>query len=221
MIKLHKTYPAPASLSSQECTDTLDAINDKIAKGKKVLSEDYKTLYGKPDVRTQLMVDQHKKCAYCEKTLEDEPRHVEHYRPKSKYHNLAFTWNNLFGCCWACNNKKGNVFPVEDETKRFTSQEIPLLINPYIDDPAEYIAFHEDIATTKQGLTGLKKRKAEETIKLLLERKDLQDRRRRNWVVFDRIRKAFAATNNLELQTMLGEFTDEKHEFAGMFKYQQ
>lgn len=221
MIKLHKTYPAPTSLSSQECTDTLNAISEKIGKGVKVTSDDYKSLYGKQDVRAQLMTDQHKKCAYCEKTLEDEPRHVEHYRPKSKYYNLAFTWNNLFGCCWACNNKKGSVFPVEDETKRFTSQEIPLLINPYIEDPAEFIAFHEDIATPKQGLTGLKKRKAEETIKLLLERKDLQDRRRENWVLFDGIRKAFEATNLPELQALLGEFTKDNHEFAGMFRNQQ
>lgn len=220
MIKLQKTQPAPASLSSQECRDTLVAIRIKKANGEKVTSKDFDTLYGKEDVRQQLMDDQCKKCAYCEKSIEDEQRHVDHYRPKSMYNNLAFTWDNLVGACWACNLKKHDDFPLDDENNRFTEREIPLLINPYIDDPSEYIAFHEEVAVPKKGLTGLKLRKAEKTIELLLQRNALENRRRAKWKLFKEAQKRLV-DKPIELQSFLELLSNKEQVFSGMFKYQQ
>lgn len=220
MIKLKKTQPAPASLSSQECRDTLEAIRIKKDTGGKVTAKDYDTLYGKEDVRQQLMVDQDKKCAYCEKTLVDEQRHVDHYRPKSLYYELAFTWDNLVGACWACNKDKSYQFPLDDEAKRFTDREIPLLINPYLEDPSEYIAFHEEVAVPKKGLTGLKLKKAEKTIELLLKRDALENRRRSKWQLYKEAQKRLV-DKPIALQSYLDFLSNKEQEFSGMFKYQQ
>jgi uncharacterized protein (TIGR02646 family) len=220
MIKLQKSQQAPASLSSQECRDTLEAIRIKKATGGKVTAKDFDTLYGKEDVRQQLMDDQYKKCAYCEKTLVDEQRHVDHYRPKSLYYELAFTWDNLVGACWACNKDKSNQFPLDDERKRFTKREIPLLINPYLEDPSEYIAFHEEVAVPKKGLTGLKLKKAEKTIELLLKRESLENRRRVKWQLYKEAQKRLV-DKPVALQGYLELLSNKEQEFSGMFKYQQ
>lgn len=220
MIKLHKKQPAPTSLSSQECKDTLEAIRIKKAKGEKVTATDFDTLYGKEDVRQQLMNDQNKKCAYCEKPIEDEQRHVDHYRPKSLYNDLAFTWDNLVGACWKCNLDKKDNFPLSDESKRYTDDEEPLLINPYIDDPAEYIAFHEEVAEPKKGLTGLNLEKAKKTIELLLKRDSLENRRRAKWQIYKEAQNRLA-DNPRELQSLLDFMSKEENEFSGMFRNQQ
>ena len=191
-----------------------------------VTSEDYKSLYGKDDVRKQLKDDQHCKCAYCEKTLIDEPKHVEHYRPKSRYPDLAFTWDNLLGSCWACNIKKWNNFPLEDESKRYTSQEVPLLINPYNDDPADYIEFHEEEARPKSGLTGIMRQKAETTMEMLLKRPDLVYRRRCAWRKYKDFLLAVSHIRRDSIdygrfQNLINEYMVDEHEFAGMFRYQR
>ena len=221
MIKLKKTYPAPASLESQKCKDTLEAIFQKEAKGEPVTTEDFGTLYGKEDVREQLMNDQCNKCAYCESTILHEPRHVDHYRPKSIYHELAFKWDNLVGACWACNKDKCKQFPLDDESKRLTDDETPLLINPYTEDPSDYIAFHEEIAVPKKGLRGLQKRKAETTIKLLLENKDLEKRRKEMWRYYTTAKEAYETTHLLQFLDDVQQFTKDEHQYAGMFRNQQ
>jgi uncharacterized protein (TIGR02646 family) len=47
-------------------------------------------------------------CSFCDVyPLEDrstEP--IEHFKPKSKYPEVAFTWSNLYYICDLCNNKK-------------------------------------------------------------------------------------------------------------------
>ena len=78
MIKIQRTFPAPASL----------AIEAKKASGK----------YDKPDVVKQLREDAHDKCYICEmKGLQDPV--VEHLLPHKdgKYPDRKFDWNNLFG----------------------------------------------------------------------------------------------------------------------------
>jgi uncharacterized protein (TIGR02646 family) len=221
MIKLNKTYPAPASLSSKECVDTLEQIRQKEANGETITSKDFDTLYGKEDVRQQLMDDQSYKCAYCESTIRHEQRHVDHYRPKSIYHELAFKWDNLVGACWACNKDKGKQFPLDDESKRKTDNETPLLINPYLEDPSEYIAFHKEIAFPKKALQGLQMKKAETTIKMLLEDPDLEERRKEMWHYYTTAKLAYELTNSPQFLDDVQQFTKDEHQYAGMLRNQQ
>lgn len=87
MIKIERTFPAPASL----------AIEAKRASGK----------YDGPDVIKQLREDAHDKCYICEmKGLQDPV--VEHLLPhkNGKYPDRKFDWNNLFWSCGHCNGGK-------------------------------------------------------------------------------------------------------------------
>jgi uncharacterized protein (TIGR02646 family) len=84
--------------------------------------------------------------------------------PVRGYYWLASRWENLFPSCIDCNRVrthtimpggevltvgKGNRFPIADETARAgqegdESLEVPLLLNPYRDDPANHLEFLEE-----------------------------------------------------------------------------
>lgn len=87
MVKVERSFPAPASL----------AIESTKLSGK----------YDKPDVVEQLRKDFHDKCYICEiKDLQDPE--VEHLLPheNGKYPERKFDWNNLFWSCGHCNKVK-------------------------------------------------------------------------------------------------------------------
>jgi uncharacterized protein (TIGR02646 family) len=65
--------------------------------------------------KKQLKVESRGKCAYCEAST-DVVAHgdVEHYRPKSVYWWLAYTYDNYLYACQICNQKyKGDKFPTQ------------------------------------------------------------------------------------------------------------
>lgn len=102
------------------------------------------------------------------------PQDTEHYRPKGRidtdagnvqpaYWWLAADWDNLLPSCIDCNriqwhefadgtlhrSGKGELFPLADEAKRATAKgaevhEVPLLLDPCRDEPADFIDFVED-----------------------------------------------------------------------------
>lgn len=87
MVKIERTFPAPASLE---------------AEAKKLSGK-----YDKPDVVKQLREDAHDKCYICEmKGLQDPV--VEHLLPHKdgKYSDRKFDLNNLFWACGHCNSVK-------------------------------------------------------------------------------------------------------------------
>ncbi|RLC14856.1 MAG: TIGR02646 family protein [Deltaproteobacteria bacterium] len=51
-------------------------------------------------------------CAFCDGYPLGGFSHktIEHFRPKSQYPRLAYTWPNLFPCCNVCQNAKGEKF---------------------------------------------------------------------------------------------------------------
>ena len=131
-------------------------------------------VYKQPYVKEAIEKVFHKKCAYCETFyIAAQPVDVEHFRPKGAvlvdkqkkpgYYWLASEWTNLLPSCIKCNrantylmpnNKKEtmgkqNFFPLEDEAKRATKpgeerNEKPLLLNPFIDNPAKHLEFAVD-----------------------------------------------------------------------------
>lgn len=56
-------------------------------------------------------------CGYCERPcIRRQPgkpasSEVDHFRPRSRFPELAFTWENLIYVCRRCNQAKGNQFP--------------------------------------------------------------------------------------------------------------
>lgn len=87
MVKVERSFPAPASL----------ALESQKANGS----------YSMPDVVKQLKEDFHNKCYICELN-ELQDAQVEHLLPHldGKYPKRKFDWNNLFWSCGHCNNVK-------------------------------------------------------------------------------------------------------------------
>lgn len=165
--------------------------------------------YSGDDVKQQLITDHHKKCVYCECSLNGDYGHIEHFRPKGGYtvppnkkliqpgyYWLAYEWTNLLLSCSKCNTSyKKNNFALADESKRDIANkniadEEPMLINPSTEDPAQYIEFHQHIAAPKI-IDGVESARGRHTIELLRlnHRTDLVDNRRRKWESFNQLHK--------------------------------
>lgn len=109
------------------------------------------------------------KCCYCEQEVKyfniegsqqpQNTRTVEHYRPKSLYRWLTYSWDNLLLCCKGCNNPKDNDFPFEGTqitTPRandldaanihnlavdYNAVELPLYPHPELENPISHLTF--------------------------------------------------------------------------------
>jgi uncharacterized protein (TIGR02646 family) len=104
------------------------------------------------------------KCMYCESKIEHNSyAHVEHIKPKKKFPELEFTWDNLGFSCQICNTNKGEKY---DKTTLF--------INPYCENPEDHLVFLELYLYPRQG-----SERGEYTIKELdLNRPNLIERRK-------------------------------------------
>lgn len=74
---------------------------------------EWDTAYWKA-AKKQLKAESHQKCAYCEANAAVVAHgDVEHYRPKSVYWWLAYTYDNYLYACQICNQSyKGDHFPI-------------------------------------------------------------------------------------------------------------
>lgn len=91
-------------------------------------------------VKGELSAMQHRTCCYCEKREEQAKyRDVEHYRPKSLYWWLAWTWENLLFACIDCNREqKRNQFPLDPASVPLVAEEDPPgAERPLVIDPSD------------------------------------------------------------------------------------
>ena len=126
------------------------------------------------------------KCMYCEAKFEHVSyAHIEHIKPKRKFPELEFVWENLGFCCQLCNTNKGNKY---DEAVPF--------INPYNEDPEEHIIFLGFHIFPKQG-----SERGEYTIREIgLIRQELIDRRKDKIEGIDKMIKAAFRTSSESLR---------------------
>ena len=148
MIRIARVLE-PASLApvrNQGLSDARDALLQK----KKIVFEGYDV------VKKDLAAMQHQKRCYCEKRQEQAKyRDVEHYRPKSLYWWLAWTWENLLFACIDCNrDQKRDRFPLEPGSTSLVAEqappvgERPLLLDPSdssVEPTKEIVFFRERI----------------------------------------------------------------------------
>lgn len=124
--------------------------------------------YKHEDIRKQLKLMFHGRCAYCESKISHIAYpHIEHYRPKSKYPLLAVKWTNLLLSCERCNSSenKGDKFPT---TK---------LLNPCVDEPNQHFIFEYDKNTELANILGITARGMMTETTLNLNRVDLLQHR--------------------------------------------
>jgi len=74
------------------------------------------------------------RCMYC---LDSECSDIEHFWPKSPHSDRMYVWTNLLAACAQCGRFKGTKFPL-------ASDGTPLLIDPSIEDPWEFLDFDPD-----------------------------------------------------------------------------
>jgi len=168
MIQIVKD-PAPVNLVRSNKRQ-LAILLTKYAAG--IRTFDFTGAYRSEAVKLALRNNQFNKCCFSEAKFTGDDSHVEHYRPKGQvdewpagavytpgYYWLAYEWANLFLCKSTINSSyKRNFFPLVDEAQRNRSHhdtniEVPLLVNPAIDNPRNHIKFvgDEPVGITDQG----------------------------------------------------------------------
>jgi uncharacterized protein (TIGR02646 family) len=172
VIRLTRPQPEPEALQRKR-PEKLAAARAAIARGENI---DFSG-YGDDGAKEKLFNAQCRKCGYCEKREEQSKwREAEHYRPKSVYWWLAWTWENLLFACMDCNREhKKEQFPLVDEAQRLAAEqpapgnEQPLLIDPCDPDidPANEIEFRRQRVQRKERWTphGLTER-GRETVRI-------------------------------------------------------
>lgn len=118
---------------------------------------------------------QGKYCAYCERIVPENDRHIEHFFHKGSkpdgtapYRHLTFEWSNLFGCCGkassdTCGHYKDRVG--SGGPGPYNPNE---LIKPDTDDPSLFFEFLDTgVIEAKQDLSPQDMKKANETIRVL------------------------------------------------------
>ncbi|HFU74752.1 MAG TPA: hypothetical protein ENK66_00750, partial [Arcobacter sp.] len=168
--------------------------NSSSSEKEKKKVKDYESRYKQSDIKKSLKLIYNGKCAFCEQkiieckdnNLEECSSTVEHYRPKSKYYWLAYSWDNLLWCCYRCNQNKDNNFetvnsPVEYEksfkdkihvsTKSYQGVEEPKMIHPELESVIKKLSFNNGVISSNDP-------RIEYTIETCrLDRGDLNEKR--------------------------------------------
>lgn len=95
--------------------------------------------YNQQEVKDALKFMFNRKCAFCESTVTHiSYGEIEHFKPKSKFPDLCFNWDNFLLSCTVCNGtaNKGNKFPSSAEGGPF--------INPTVENPEDFFTFDYD-----------------------------------------------------------------------------
>lgn len=135
MIKLNRpTKPTLLQEKEEEWKKTLLEAIEKYGSYKKIPSTEKSNLikhYKEDEIRIPLFKSTNNKCSFCEcYPAEGGDVQVEHFNPKSLYPEETFAWENLMPICLKCNRKKSN-----HDTK------LESLINPYLEDPEDFLDF--------------------------------------------------------------------------------
>lgn len=114
MIRIEKDINPPRILleNAESWTNELiEAVNeyDGYSKIPSDIKERILRNYRNDEIKQKLIESSHGKCAFCESMPSESGNiEVEHFQPKSIYHNLTFDWDNLLPVCRKCNEAKSD-----------------------------------------------------------------------------------------------------------------
>lgn len=249
MIRINKrSVDLPQILNSQQALNSINSVEHKALHGTLESKDFDRGIYGCKDVKSKLREDQHCKCAYCETKLTGDYGAVEHYRPKTEYiaedgtkqlgyYWLAYDWGNLLCSCDKCNNaaRKGNLFPLRDPSARDIankdiSREVPLIINPAMEDPQEHIGFHRYVAfaVSTDGVESDKGRCTIDVFDLNGEaknspNKELVEERKRLWQKVEMLVELCVSNGtgrDAAIERVMEFFGNDDDEYLGMIRNQ-
>jgi len=180
------------------------------------------------------------KCAYCETRFNRTFIKIEHYRPKSIYYALAYSWSNLLPICDICNTTKSNNFEIDGvvvkdkirtlqklqySTKVFNRIEKPKFLHPEIDDYENmfrfdlngYIVVFDKVPNSHRMVYTVKYAN--------LNEKALAERRAKVFKDFTNITDElfYLAKNNIEycnsMNSKIEDFFNDENEFIAVRKF--
>lgn len=150
----------------------------------------------KAQIWQQLDLMQHRRCAYCEASLNSQSQELEHFIQRAVSPHLTFDWSNIFGSCKrkdSCGQYKDTqCFNQKTKQQLYNHQH---LLKPDCDNPDDFFTFVVDGSVqVKQGLSEQDQRKALETIRVFnLNCPSLQGHRSRAvggiWSIIEEIRE--------------------------------
>ncbi len=222
MIKIDKDLSAvPPSLES----DLTGRRRNELVENKGYIRESaYDSRYKQDDIKSALKTTYHGKYAYCEQDVSDHFFHIEHYRPKSVYYWLAYSWDNLLVCCDKCNVYKHAAFEIDGNdiafsandlgdihrlAERYNEAEKPKLVHPELEDVRGRLKF------TKKGKIDSDDPRVRYTIETCrIDRPSANDRRKKVYDDFmNRLRSrlyAYSVKNDTEslgaLKSLIRDF---------------
>lgn len=86
--------------------------------------------YAHVEIKAAVIADTHGECIYWESMIGHvAPGDIEHIKPKSKYHEESYVWENLAFVCNECNRRKHNTY-----------DEDLIPINSYEEDPSDFLS---------------------------------------------------------------------------------
>lgn len=218
----------------------------------------------------QLLAESNQKCAYCETpTRVVMYGDVEHFRPKSVYWWLAYSYENYLPSCGACNQEyKKDFFELKDKTKQLKGitvkstmsdtqleqlaplltvdpvddiqgmpmkdyvkelkKEKALLVNPYYEDPAKFIAY-KPVLETREVVVVPSKPAHAAIVKACenlfgMNRKELMDLRFQRYTMYMTLKHTLnepvlSANIRTAVQNRLADMVSDKAAYAGMVRY--
>jgi uncharacterized protein (TIGR02646 family) len=193
MIKRERKDSHGAALSvpiSLNDTRANQFRNDLIRAGNWINEGRYKGRFKQQDTKNALD-SMSQTCIFCQQRLSiatgnEDARSVEHFRPKSLYWWLAYSWDNLFPVCIKCNNEKEDKFDcinpkianiranIHTLAADYQGIENPKLLHPELDEPETHLKY-----TLKGNITDDASIKGAYTISTCqLDRLDIQGKRK-------------------------------------------
>lgn|GEM_PF-427174 len=224
------------------------------------------------EAKPQLLAESHNKCAYCETpTRVVDYGDVEHFRPKSRYWWLAYSYENYLASCAVCNQEykkdffeilSGNkpmkgpriiasqtdkslermapqltVDPVNDhegmplaKLQNSMNAEYALAINPYFEDPSDYLAYLPILENKEVVVvpTQSRHRPVVEACESLfgINRQELMDLRFQWYCIYMTFRHTAEASNiptpiRTMNENMVQSLVHDSSAYAGMIRYFQ
>ncbi|MDP8229009.1 MAG: retron system putative HNH endonuclease [Candidatus Electryoneaceae bacterium] len=202
MIKVERS--PMADILHREADGWLIQLNNATTKKQKKQAQNK---YRHKQVKDALVAMFSGKCAYCESRIQHIAYgHIEHYRPKSIFPGLTFTWSNLLLACSKCNVIKGKRFPETNEGEP--------IINPCEDEPDDHLMFYFD-PDAKLAMVYGKTSRGELTVELLeLNRDDLRKHRSEYIKKLLVIEHLALTDTDTEARNILNEAVQDEAEYA-------
>ena len=175
MIKVKKSIDTLPNILKEKSTQSK---HKRLLTAQKWLSSSsYKSPYQNKKLKESLKSIYNHKCAYCEQKMvfpkENQNKSasndltLEHYRPKSTYYWLAYSWDNLLPVCYDCNHAKEDFFDIEgveiteirtneidnihELASIYNSEEKPKFIHPELENLSTEFIFGKDGTVTSNN----------------------------------------------------------------------